>query len=88
MMEAVCISETLVNLNVTTLRYIPEDSKTSYSPPWEPEISQAKLMFATTGVHNNWKATLCWTMTRAIQLFLCIANILIQCITLPFKYNI
>jgi hypothetical protein len=27
MMEAVRISETLVNLNVSTLRYIPKDSK-------------------------------------------------------------
>jgi hypothetical protein len=27
MMEAVCTSETLVNFNVTTWRYIPENSK-------------------------------------------------------------
>jgi hypothetical protein len=27
MMEAVCTSETLVNINLTTWRYIPEDSK-------------------------------------------------------------
>jgi hypothetical protein len=30
----------LVNINLTLRRYIPEDSKSSYSPPWEPEISK------------------------------------------------
>jgi hypothetical protein len=29
-MEAVCTSETLVNFNVTTWRYIPEDSKLQF----------------------------------------------------------
>jgi hypothetical protein len=28
MMQAVCISETSVNFNVTTRRHVPEDSKT------------------------------------------------------------
>jgi uncharacterized protein (DUF305 family) len=32
-MEAVRTSETLVNINLTLRRYIPEDSKSSYSPP-------------------------------------------------------
>jgi hypothetical protein len=40
MMEAVRAYETSVHCNETTRRYIPEDSKTLYSPPWEPEISQ------------------------------------------------
>jgi hypothetical protein len=37
---AVRISETSVNFNVTTRRYISR-LWTSYSPPWEPEISHA-----------------------------------------------
>jgi hypothetical protein len=45
MMEAVRTSETQVNFNVTTRHYIPEDSNTSYSPPWEPEISHF-ILFA------------------------------------------
>jgi hypothetical protein len=32
MMEAVRTSETSVNFNVTTRRYIPEDSKLHYKP--------------------------------------------------------
>jgi hypothetical protein len=47
-MEAERTSETSVNFNVTTRRYIPKDSKISYSQPWEPEISDNKFIDAFT----------------------------------------
>jgi hypothetical protein len=40
MLKAVRTSETSVNFNVTTQRYIPEDSKTSYSSLRESQISK------------------------------------------------
>jgi hypothetical protein len=43
MMGAVRTSETPVNIHLTTQQYIPEDHKTSYSLPWEPEISQVYI---------------------------------------------
>jgi hypothetical protein len=43
MMEAVRTSETSVHFNVSTRRYIREDS---HSPPWEPEISHYKINFS------------------------------------------
>jgi hypothetical protein len=41
MMEAVHTSETSVNNNLTTLRYIPEDSKFHSRRHREPEISHS-----------------------------------------------
>jgi hypothetical protein len=38
-MEAIRASKTSVNFYVTTRRSIPQDLSSSYSPPWEHEIS-------------------------------------------------
>jgi hypothetical protein len=53
MMEAVRISETLINLNVTTRRYIPEDSKLQISScilllSWKEGIASGDTVFILT----------------------------------------
>jgi hypothetical protein len=57
MMEAVSSSETSVNIYQTTRRNIPQDKPSSYSSPWEPEISPSFFLFKSVivGLRPVWR---------------------------------